>query len=91
MCGLIINSPDINLMAGLRMEHTSLRYTGRNYDDETGKTTKTGRMTNSYVNFLPSILVKWDVNDDFKIRGSYTQTLSRQIFSFGSQCEYQPW
>lgn len=43
------------------MEHTSLRYTGRNYDDETDKTTKTGRMTNSYVNFLPSILVKWDV------------------------------
>ena len=34
---------DINLMAGLRMEHTSLRYTGRNYDDETDKTTKTGR------------------------------------------------
>ena len=72
---------DINLMAGLRMEHTSLRYTGRNYDDETDKTTKTGRMTNSYVNFLPSILVKWDVNDDFKIRGSYTQTLSRPKYS----------
>lgn len=46
---------DINLMAGLRMEHTSLRYTGRNYDDETDKTTKTGRVVNSYVNFLPSI------------------------------------
>lgn len=48
-------------MAGLRMEHTSLRYTGRNYDDETDKTTKTDRVTSSYVNFLPSILVKWDV------------------------------
>lgn len=72
---------DINLMAGLRIEHTSLRYTGRNYDDETDKTTKTGRVVNSYVNFLPSILVKWDVNDDFKIRGSYTQTLSRPKYS----------
>ena len=38
-------------------------------------------MTNSYVNFLPSLLVKWDVNDDFKIRGSYTQTLSRPKYS----------
>ena len=38
------------------------RYTGRNYDDETDKTTKTGRVVNSYVNFLPSILVKWDVD-----------------------------
>ena len=74
-------SRDISLMAGLRLEHTSLRYTGRNYDDETDQTTKTDRMTNSYVNFLPSLLVKWDVNDDFKIRGSYTQTLSRPKYS----------
>lgn len=71
----------INLMAGLRMEHTSLCYTGRNYDDETGQVTKTGRMSNTYVNFLPSVLLKWDVNDDFKLRGSYTQTLSRPKYS----------
>ena len=77
-------SRDISLMAGLRLEHTSLRYTGRNYDDETDQTTKTDRMTNSYVNF-PSLLVKWDVNDDFKIRGSYTNFEPAQIFGFGSR------
>ncbi|NPD82164.1 TonB-dependent receptor [Prevotella sp. PINT] len=74
-------TPDVNLMAGFRLEHTSLRYTGRNYDDETDVTTKTERVTNSYVNFLPSLLVKWDVNDDFKVRASYTQTLSRPKYS----------
>lgn len=72
---------DVELMAGLRLENTSLAYTGRNYDDETDKTAKTERMTNSYINFLPSLLMKWDVNDDFKIRASYTQTLSRPKYS----------
>lgn len=71
----------IDLMAGLRVEHTSLSYTGRNYDDETDLTTITPRKTNSYLNFLPSLLVKYSVNDDFKIRGSYTQTLSRPKYS----------
>lgn len=72
---------NVELMAGLRLENTSLAYTGRTYDDETDKTTKTDRMTNSYLNFLPSLLMKWDVNDDFKIRASYTQTLSRPKYS----------
>ena len=31
--------------------------------------------------FLPSLLVKWNVNDDFKVRGSFTQTLSRPKYS----------
>lgn len=71
----------ISLMSGLRIENTSLSYTGRNYDDETDKTTQTDRKTNSYINFLPSLLVKWDVNDELKLRGSFTQTLSRPKYS----------
>lgn len=34
-----------------------------------------------YLNLLPSILLKYDVNDDFKIRGSFTETLSRPKYS----------
>lgn len=71
----------IDLMAGLRIENTHLAYTGRHYDDEADLTTKTARETNSYINFLPSLLVKWNVNDDFKVRGSFTQTLSRPKYS----------
>lgn len=74
-------TPGVSLMAGLRLEHTSLRYTGRIYDDEADVTTKTDGMANSYLNFLPSLLVKWDINDDFKVRASYTQTLSRPKYS----------
>ncbi len=71
----------VELTTGLRMEYTSLAYTGRNYDADEDVTTKTDREHNNYVNFLPSLLVKWNVNDDFKVRGSFTQTLSRPKYS----------
>ncbi|UVV56956.1 TonB-dependent receptor [Bacteroides fragilis] len=72
---------NVELMTGLRIENTSLSYTGRTYDDETDQTSKTARETNSYINFLPSLLMKWNVNEDFKVRGSFTQTLSRPKYS----------
>ncbi len=72
---------NINLMLGVRLENTSLAYTGRSYDSESDLTSKTERMTNSYINFLPSVLLKWDVNEDFSIRASYTNTLSRPKYS----------
>lgn len=51
------------------------------YDADEDLTSKTDRQRNSYINFLPSLLVKWNVNDDFKVRGSFTQTLSRPKYS----------
>ena len=53
----------------------------RTYDADEDLTSKTDRQRNSYINFLPSLLVKWNVNDDFKVRGSFTQTLSRPKYS----------
>lgn len=71
----------IHLMTGLRLENTHLRYTGRTYDDEADLTTPTGEKTNDYLSILPSILLKWDVTDEFKLRASYTETLSRPKYS----------
>lgn len=71
----------IELMSGLRIENTDLAYTGRTYDEDKDLTSKTERKKNHYINFLPSLLVKWNVNDDFKIRSSFTQTLSRPKYS----------
>lgn len=71
----------IGIMTGLRLEHTGLAYTGRTYDADKDLTSQTERKRNSYVNFLPSILIKWDVNEEFKVRGSFTQTLSRPKYS----------
>lgn len=72
---------DIELMTGLRIENTDIAYTGRNYDADEDLTTKTGRQTNSYTNLLPSLLLKWNVNEEFKLRGSFTQTLSRPKYA----------
>ena len=72
---------DVELMTGLRIENTNLAYTGRTYDADEDLTSKTDRQRNNYINFLPSLLVKWNVNDDFKVRGSFTQTLSRPKYS----------
>lgn len=74
-------SDDLQLMTGLRVENTSLKYTGRIYDDETDQVTKTSPQSSSYINFLPSLLVKWNPNKDYIIRASYTQTLARPKYS----------
>lgn len=71
----------VEVMSGLRIEHTDLAYTGRTYDADEDLTSKTGRRKNNYTNFLPSLLLKWNANDDFKVRASFTQTLSRPKYS----------
>ena len=68
-------------MAGLRAENTALKYTGRIYDDETDMVSTTDPETSNYINFLPSLLLKWEACKDYVIRASYTQTLSRPKYS----------
>ena len=74
----------LNLMLGLRMEHTALDYRGLNWvvdEDENETLQSTGNRKNNYTNWLPSVLLKYDVNDDFKLRASFTETLSRPKYS----------
>lgn len=76
----------IKMMAGLRMEATHIKYNGWNWNvaddkDETETLEPTGNHKNSYVNWLPSLLFKYDVNDDLKLRASFTETLSRPKYS----------
>ena len=89
---------------GLRVEHTSLKTNGFNYQaweeaelddagqpvlDEDGEPqmqdreslTPTGEYKHDYTNVLPSVLLKYRVNDDFNIRASFTETLSRPKYS----------
>ena len=75
-----------NLMAGLRLENTHVTYSGYVYDDgkESGKDesyTKTPEESQSYINVLPSVLVKYDVNNDLKLRASFTNTLARPKYA----------
>ena len=73
-----------NLMLGLRMEHTALDYRGMNWvvdEEEEESLAPTGNRKNNYTNWLPSVLLKYDVNDDFKLRASFTETLSRPKYA----------
>ncbi|MCM1141949.1 MAG: TonB-dependent receptor [Muribaculum sp.] len=74
-------SDNLNFMGGLRIEHTSLSYTGRDYDDETDVVTKTPKEKSSYINFLPSILLRWEPEKDLIVRAGYNQSLSRPKYS----------
>lgn len=74
-------SDNINFMGGLRIERTSLRYTGRDYDDETDVVTATPREKSSYINFLPSLLLKWELKKEMIVRVGYNQSLSRPKYS----------
>lgn len=74
----------LDLMLGLRMEHTALNYRGLNWvvdEDENESLESTGNRKNSYTNWLPSVLLKYDMNDDLKLRASFTETLSRPKYS----------
>lgn len=76
----------LNLTAGLRMEHTWLKYSGfnrvaDNADDENGRLVATGDNKNSYTHWLPSLLLKYTPRKDWNIRASFTETLSRPKYS----------
>lgn len=72
---------DLDFMAGLRIENTALRYTGRLYDDETSTVAKTAPESSDYINFLPSIILKWNIRKDFVLRAGYNQSISRPKYS----------
>ncbi|MBX9188934.1 TonB-dependent receptor [Bacteroides sp. K03] len=75
----------LSAMVGLRLENTHLKYNGRkltlNDDGDPESLTVTPDVKDSYLNVLPSVLLKYNVNEDFKIRGSFTETLSRPKYS----------
>lgn len=72
---------NIDFMGGLRVENTDLKYTGRVFDEEENTISKTDPATSSYVNFLPSLIVKMTFAQDFILRAGYNQSLSRPKYS----------
>ncbi len=77
-------TPRHQLVVGLRMEATRLKYQGWNWnvdEDENESLVHTGVHKNNYVNFLPSVLYKFNVNEDLKLRASFTETLARPKYS----------
>lgn len=74
-------SDNLDFTGGLRVENTALRYTGRIYDDETDELFPTAPCKSNYINFLPSLLLKWEPKKDFVLRAGYNQSLARPKYS----------
>ena len=78
----------LDATVGLRVENTRLKTNGFNYqawEDDNGDDREsldpTGEYRHDYTNVLPSVLLKYKVNDDLNIRASFTETLSRPKYS----------
>ncbi|MCI6724168.1 MAG: TonB-dependent receptor [Bacteroidales bacterium] len=71
---------------GLRIENTRLNTSGVNYtmdedENENESLKPTGEFKNDYTNLLPSLLLKYKMNEDGSVRASITKTLSRPKYS----------
>jgi len=68
--------PTVSAIAGVRIENTSIDYSGFEYNvDNDNVTPTTGDQ--SYTDILPSINLRWDVAPNTVIRGAWTNTLAR--------------
>lgn len=65
-----------SLVAGVRVEHTSVDYTGNEFDidSETARAT-TG--SSSYTNFFPSAILRFDLGSRRVVRAAWTNTIAR--------------
>lgn len=73
---------NLKATAGLRVEETHLEYKGRRYDSAEDIAKKTGNSKNNYTDWLPSVLLKYDITDEFKVRASFTKTLVRPRYKY---------
>ncbi|MEM9526042.1 MAG: TonB-dependent receptor [Bacteroidota bacterium] len=69
--------PKLLAIAGVRVERTSLDYSGFRYDDEEETLTATANETSDYTNFLPGLHLKYSLQPNTIFRFAYTNTLAR--------------
>ncbi|WP_051268415.1 TonB-dependent receptor [Terrimonas ferruginea] len=61
---------------GVRVEHTSINYTGNIVEDEEDLK-GTATLKNNYTDVLPSINLKYRVNNNLILKGAWTNSLAR--------------
>lgn len=65
-----------SIITGVRIEHTRINYTG-NYVMEEEDLIGEISNTNSYTDILPSLAIKYDIQDDLILRAAITTALAR--------------
>ena len=68
---------NLKALVGLRVERTSLEYSGFRYDDAEETLTATDKEESDYTNVLPGLHLKYNVKENTILRFAYTNTLAR--------------
>ncbi len=66
----------LEILAGLRVENTSLTNSGFSYNEDNDEISE-NKGDQNYTNYLPSIHLKYPVNKNFTARAAWTNTLAR--------------
>lgn len=69
-------SDKLSVLAGLRVENTSIDYEGFSFDDDTEVIGSTSG-SNDYTNVLPNVQFKYDLQENTIIRLAFSNTLAR--------------
>jgi len=67
---------DLNIIAGLRLENTSIDYTGNSFNEDDESVTEL-TADQSYINFLPSVLARYQYDQNWITKASVTTSLAR--------------
>lgn len=67
----------VSLIAGLRAEHTTVDYSGFEFDEDTDDVRPTPSQTDSYTNILPGLHLRYETPGGTVVRGAWTNTISR--------------
>lgn len=76
---LTANLDRLTLIGGVRLEVTDFEAKGWLYDD-VQETFSARDVKNDYTNFLPSLIVRYDLNEATVVRAAYTSSLVRPTF-----------
>jgi TonB-dependent receptor len=69
--------PKLFMIAGARIENTSQEYQGNQYDADADENTLTDKFSDSYMNILPGLHLKYDFNKTTILRAAWTNTIAR--------------
>jgi TonB-dependent receptor len=78
----------LSILAGVRLEYTSIDYIGNLFDIDNGTVTKAPG-SNSYLNLLPGVHVRYAMQENTIFRFSWTNTIARpNYFDLVPYAEY---
>lgn len=72
-------SDQLSLVAGVRLEATTATYEGNEFNDDTEEVTKVDGES-SYSDFLPSAMIRYELDSNTIVRLAWSNTLSRPGF-----------